>query len=162
MSFLSILAIHEHLDELFLLHQEALLQLDLDLAAVRLQAFERELRTHIRVEEDLLLPVYQRAGRVPGGPPEFFTGEHQRLLALLARAAATLEQLKLSCIDLHRGIIRLFDAEAVFKSLMEHHDQRERNILYPKLDQVTEEAERTIILKDCCTQQDWNRGFRNR
>jgi hypothetical protein len=44
MSFLSILAIHEHLDELFLLHQEALLQLDLELAAARLQAFERALR----------------------------------------------------------------------------------------------------------------------
>lgn len=155
MSFLAILAIHEHLDELFLLHQEALLKLDLTLAAARLQAFERELQTHIRVEEELLLPVYQRAGRIPGGPIEFFTGEHQRLLAMLARFAETIEQLKHNQTDLDREVIRLFDAEAVFKSLMQHHDQRERNILYPKLDEVTEEAERAVLLEECRVRQSW-------
>ncbi len=157
MSFLAILAIHEQLDELFLLHQEALLQLDLALAAARLREFERELRMHMQVEEELLLPVYRRAGRVPGGPPEFFTGEHQRLLALLARIAESLERLTPGQPGLHREIIRLFDAGAAFKSLMEHHDQRERNLFFPKLDQLTDESERATLLAACRARQDWDR-----
>src|SRR5206468_7867779 len=75
MSFAKLLEFHERLNELFLLHQEALLRLDLDLAAERLRIYERELRAHMRVEEDLLMPVYERAGRIAGGPQEFFIGE---------------------------------------------------------------------------------------
>jgi hypothetical protein len=84
-SFLSLLKIHEHLNEMLLLHQEALLALDVELALARLKQFERQLRAHMRVEEDLLLPVYVRAGRIQGGPVEFYTGEHKRMLEFLVR-----------------------------------------------------------------------------
>src|SRR5512143_35993 len=94
LSFLSLLEIHEHLNETFLLHQEALLALDVDLALARLREFERELRAHMRVEEELLLPVYARAGRIKGGPIEFYTGEHKKMLEFLARFSEKLEQLE--------------------------------------------------------------------
>jgi hemerythrin-like domain-containing protein len=148
-SFLSLLRLHEQLTELFLTHQEALLALDIDLALSRLQQFEQELRAHMQVEEEMLLPVYARAGQIPGGPIVFFTGEHRKMLEFLARFTETLQQLKTKPANLPREIIKLFDVEAMFKHLMEHHDLREQNILYPTLDKVTTESEREELLSRC-------------
>jgi hemerythrin-like domain-containing protein len=149
MSFAELLNVHERLNELFLLHQEALLRLDLELAAERLRIYERELRAHMRVEEDLLMPVYERAGKIAGGPPEFFIGEHRRMLEFLDRFAGALEELKEESGDPARRVIRLFDEEAMFKSLCDHHDMREGAIFFPALDRVTEEAERRELIGRC-------------
>ena len=145
-SFLSLLAAHTQLDTLFLHHQEALLALDIASALQTLTEYEQSLYAHMRYEEELLLPVYERAGRIQGGAVEFFTGEHKRMREMLARIEETLDHLWRSPADLRRHIIKLFDREAAFKQLVEHHDQRERNILYPTLDKVTTEAERRSLL----------------
>jgi iron-sulfur cluster repair protein YtfE (RIC family) len=149
MSFAKLLKIHDCLNELFLLHQESLLRLDLESAAEMLRIYERELRAHMRVEEDLLMPVYERAGKIAGGPPEFFIGEHRRMLEFLARFAATLDELKGEGGDTARRVIRLFDEEAMFKSLCEHHDMREGAIFFPALDRVTDEDERRELIGRC-------------
>lgn len=131
---------------MFLSHQEALLMLDIDLARERLRRFEAMLRDHMRFEEEHLLPLYRRAGPVRGGPVEFFLGEHRKMLEFLYRFSQRLEQLAKSKSDLKREVIKLFDAEATFKHLVEHHDLREQNILYPALDRVTTEKERASML----------------
>jgi hemerythrin-like domain-containing protein len=148
-SFLSLLETHERLTELFLDHQLALLDLDIALAIERLNRFDVELRDHMRIEEELLLPIYERAGRVQGGPIEFYTGEHKRMLEFLARFGDRLEFLKKGPANLKREVIELFDDQALFKHLMEHHDMREENILYPTLDRVTGAEERRRLLKRC-------------
>ena len=154
-SFSLLKVLHERLDELFLLHQESLLDQQPDdrewgdQALARLDRYADALAEHIRLEEDLLLPVYRRAGRIPGGPEEFYTGEHARLLQILARCRALLLELREGPVDRRRGTIRIFDQEAVFKSLTEHHHQREENILFPTLDQVTDEAERNRLIQLC-------------
>lgn len=148
-SFLVLLGLHQHIGELFLVHQEALLALDVELALSKLTRFERELRAHMRVEEDLLLPVYARAGRIQGGPLEFYTGEHKRMLEFLERFTERLERLKQDPTNLKREVIELFDEQALFKHLMQHHDMREENILYPTLDKVTSEEERWELLSKC-------------
>jgi hemerythrin-like domain-containing protein len=146
---MSLLKVHEDLKELFLSHQMALLALDIELAHERLLQFRREIEEHMHVEEELLLPVYNRAGRIPGGPVEFFTGEHKRLLEFLSRFDEQLTQMKSSSENPAREIIELFDGEAVFKSLLEHHDLREQNIFYPVLDEITTEQERQQLLSKC-------------
>jgi iron-sulfur cluster repair protein YtfE (RIC family) len=149
MSFAELLNVHERLNELFLLHQEALLRLDLELAAERLRIYERELRAHMQAEEELLMPVYERAGKIAGGPPEFFIGERRRMIEFLARFAATLGALKEESGDPVRRVIRLLDEEAMFKSLCDHHDMREGAIFFPALDRVTDEAERQELIGRC-------------
>jgi len=54
-----------------------------------------------------------------------------------------------AAVAVTEGILRLLDRQATFKNLMEHHDQRETNILYPALDRVTPETERREILSRC-------------
>src|SRR5574337_1282842 len=149
LSFVSILEIHTVLKELFLQHQEALLDLDLARAKERLEKFERRLLHHIWEEEELLLPVYERAGTIPGGLPILFTGEHKRMKELLEDFKQMLASLAKRPDDLKRGVLWLLDRQATFKNLMEHHNQRETNIFYPALDRVTSEAERREILSRC-------------
>ncbi|HEU4388424.1 MAG TPA: hemerythrin domain-containing protein, partial [Blastocatellia bacterium] len=145
-TFLSLLNVHDHLTELFLSHQEALLVDDIELAVARLREYEAELSVHIRVEEEILLPVYQRAGTIPGGQPVFFSGEHKKMREFLSRFFKVLERPAPDVATRRRQIIALLDQQAMFKNLVEHHDQRERNILYPALDRVTTEAERLDLL----------------
>lgn len=148
-TFLKLLDVHARLNEYFLQHQEALLALDLPLALQRLRVYRRELLAHMRPEEEILLPRYVVGGVRPGGPLELFLGEHRKMLEFLDRFEATLERLRSEPGDLRRAIIALFDEQAMFKHLVEHHDLRERNILYPALDRVTTEAERRELLRRC-------------
>lgn len=152
-SFVSLLATHQNLKELFLQHQEALLDGDLAQARDRLEVFERALLHHMQDEEELLLPVYGRAGAIPGGPPILFTGEHKRMQELLAGFARALSSLEQEPDGRKRGILSLLDRQATFKNLMDHHDLREANILYPALDRVTSGAERREILARCGTKR---------
>ena len=149
LSFVSILEVHKVLKELFLQHQEALLDLDLARAQERLEKFERKLLHHIWEEEELLLPIYDRAGEIPGGPPILFTGEHKRMKELLADFKQALASLARRPENLKRGVLWVLDRQATFKNLMEHHNLRETNIFYPALDRVTSETERREILSRC-------------
>jgi hemerythrin-like domain-containing protein len=153
-SFLSLLVPHAELDELFYQHQEALLALDIRLALERLQAFQRALCRHMADEEELLLPLYgERAGPIPGGAATLFLAEHRKMLQLLTGFREQLAVLEGAPPDLKRQVLHLLDQESMFKHLVEHHDLREQNILYPTLDQVTSEAERRELLSRCFTGQ---------
>lgn len=136
---------HDQLNELFLKHQEALIDgvyggdEDRILAKTFLQEFQSSLETHMKMEEEILMPIFVRAPRITGGPPEFFIGEHKKMLELLARIKEKL----FSLTTFHkRDIIALLDQESFFKSLVEHHDSREETIFYPTLDKVTSLEER--------------------
>jgi hemerythrin-like domain-containing protein len=149
-SFRSLLVPHAALDELFYLHQEALLALDIPQALARLQDYQRALCRHMADEEELLLPLYrERAGPIPGGAPTLFLVEHQKMLQLLTGFQEQLTVLVEAPSDLKRQVLRLLDQESMFKHLVEHHDLREQNILYPTLDQITTAAERRELLSRC-------------
>ena len=90
--------------------------------------------------------MYERAGTIPGGEIALFLGEHKKILEYLDRFDQTLAEMTEGPEPLKRKILQLLDEEAVFKHVMLHHDLRERNILYPVLDSVTEEQERRIFL----------------
>jgi hemerythrin-like domain-containing protein len=151
LSFLGLLKVHKELDEMFLCHQEALLSLDICGASEILARYKPELLTHMKHEEDLLLPLYQaRAGRIPGGPVELFLGEHKKMMGFIDEFQRALFRMRLeSGSQLKRSIIALMDRESVYKCLVEHHSHREKNILYPWLDRVTTEEERGQLLKQC-------------
>ncbi|MFN7928084.1 MAG: hypothetical protein U0Y68_09075 [Blastocatellia bacterium] len=65
------------------------------------------------------------------------------------RIAATLDVLQQDGTNLPRRVLVLLDEEAMYKSLSQHHDQRERNLFFPALDRVTDETERQTLLARC-------------
>ena len=103
----------------------------------------------------MLLPVYKRAGRIPGGNPQFYINEHRKMLAIFDGFKETLPRLvKAGPANVRRKIVELFDQGYWFKRLLEHHDKREENILYPALDRVTSEEERRELLEKCFPEQE--------
>lgn len=148
LSFLELLRLHHQLDELFLAHQEALLSLDISCASEILKRYEAKLLTHMREEEELLIPLYQeRAGTIPGGPVELFLGEHKKMRRFVTEFHETLSRLVAETrARLRQAVIGLLDRQFMYKHLVEHHDLREKNILYPWLDRITSEEERARLL----------------
>jgi hemerythrin-like domain-containing protein len=149
-SFLTLLELHRQLDEMFFRHQEALLRCEIAHAMDELKSHQASLLTHIQYEEDLLLPIYgARTDAIPGGSLELFTGEHRKMKMFLAEFIETLSQMRAADpTGLTRSIIALFDREFMYKHLSEHHDLRERNVLYPWLDRITSDDEcRALLMK---------------
>lgn len=145
-SFLSLLTVHDRLNELFHRHQEAVLLFDVELSSETLDAYERELVEHMRFEEDALFPIYERAMPIAGGGIDLFRKEHQKLLRYVNGIRKSFETLRPRDSGGSARIIDLLDFEARFKSLLTHHDLRERNILYPVLDRVATEEEKEVLL----------------
>jgi len=146
-SFSDLLALHQRLDDLFLDHQRALMQLDLNRAASLLDEYETRLLAHIRDEEDLMIPLYrQRAAAPIGAAAEIFLGEHEKLRRFLELFKEEIVRIRQS-EDIERGALFLIDSQHLFKRLLVHHDTREKKMLYPLLDEVTTESERQSLFQ---------------
>ncbi|MBZ5534971.1 MAG: hemerythrin domain-containing protein [Acidobacteriia bacterium] len=152
-SFLDLLNTHHEIFEVFLEHQEALLREDFPLALRRLKSYERKIKRHIREEEEFLMPIYSRAGKVPGGDPQLFFGEHQRIAEFIDRLKKIVSGRKGQGRNATRQAIEILYQEAMFRWLIEHHDEREKHILYPTLDRLTTAAERKRILRKVISSQ---------
>lgn len=140
---------HRALQKLILLHQQSLVSWKLEEAQGFLGDFEQELKKHIRVEDDLLFPLYcEMAPHPAGGAPEFFEIEHQKILWYLQRLSEKLNHL-LSLPDSSERcllLIAIIEEESRFKHLMEHHELREENIMYPLLDRRLDPEKREEVL----------------
>lgn len=159
-SFLDLLVLHEKLNEMFLCHQEKLLSLDVNSAIGILRLYETKLLNHMQEEEQLLLPIYEaRTERIPGGPVELFLGEHKKMRGFIREFREALSRMRAEeGHRLRRSIIALMDRQFMYKHLVEHHDLREKNILYPWLDQITTGQERFSLLKQCRGLEETDKG----
>lgn len=144
-NFIDLLELHQNLDELFLEHQRGLINLDLDRAEAALDEYATALLAHVRDEEDLMLPLYRERVTVPvGGTAEIFLGEHEKLRRFLELFKEEIAKIRMM-EDVERGALFLIDSQHLFKRLLVHHDNRERKMLYPLLDEVTTEEERETL-----------------
>jgi hemerythrin-like domain-containing protein len=142
--------VHAGLRELFDLHRDHVVGLEFGRALEALGTFERELRRHMEDEERHILPLYEeRVGHVPGGDPQFFHLEHRNILRNLETAREALGKLAADPRAGRRQAHQLLHQEDLLMHLLEHHDLRERNILYPCLDRAVSAAEREEILARC-------------
>jgi iron-sulfur cluster repair protein YtfE (RIC family) len=85
---------------------------------------EDALKRHIRVEEEILFPVFDARVRLVG-PTSVMRVEHRRIEALLGALRAALDRAQ---VDVARQTLAALDAVLV------EHDRKEERILYPKTD----------------------------
>lgn len=156
--FLSLLETHDHLDELFSLHQQSVLVMRWPMAIELLAAYRSLLSLHVEQEEQVLLPLFERAGAVERAPVVLFTGQHRKLFNQLDRIGARLESVR-PREDSRRSAIEVLDLETAFKHLVEHHDGAEVTYFYPTLQRMASETETADIVKRCW--HDWNRARDN-
>ncbi len=145
--FEPLLARHDEFLETLLLHQEALVRGDLESAADLIGELADELAAHIRHEEECLLPVLEsRGGWCRFGEPRFYREDHERILALVAELAGATRELDRGGARRERAVALLIGREQAFRSLLEHHDDRERRGLFPDLARVTSPQEREALV----------------
>lgn len=144
---------HRALKQAFRNYQRALLRKDFASARQIFERYERALGEHIRLEEDTLMPVYEKLEPVPGGAPELFLSEHRKIECYVdefKQVLAELESLAQAgrSSEVEDRLIDLFERHAFYRLLLEHHDERERKLFYPRLDAETPKELREQLIDE--------------
>ncbi len=149
-SLLELLDVHAGFMELFARHRDLVVGLELGVAVEALAAFEKALRRHMEAEEKYVLPLYEeRVGTVIGGSPDMFRLEHKNILRNLDDVTKLAKELAANPQAGRRQAHEFLDKETLLLHLLQHHDLRERNILYGELDLKLSEAELADLLSKC-------------
>ena len=134
-------ACHRQLDEMFLLHQELLLQAELVAAMTVLGSYWKCHECHMNFEDEILLPRYARLENEGRWNATLYQQEHQKIVDIFEKTQQDLAQLIDQNLDkrqLNRNIIALLDRQKTFKGLCEHHQEREEISLFVELDRQTD------------------------
>jgi hypothetical protein len=128
---------HERFDETLGALRRTLCERDPDTLVPRLAWLDQALRTHIRQEEDLLLPLF--APLAEGLPPNVRPGplrnDHRILERHLARFVEHAPD-----VASHVGLMECTTASTALAHTLEHHDDRERHWFKPVLDAAAPEG----------------------
>lgn len=116
---------HRHCDESFARAETAVAKGKWDEANAALEHFATELDGHFDAEESLLFPRFEAATGMTEGPTKVMRGEHAEMRNALVRMRAALAD---KDQDDYAG-----EAETLL-ILMQQHNMKEENILYPMCD----------------------------
>ena len=125
---------HQHCDDLFVAAEQAMQGGDWSTAASACERFSRQMKAHFAAEEEMLFPAFEAATGNSSGPTRVMRMEHDQMRPLL-------EQLEQACTA--RDDDAFSGAAETLLILMQQHNMKEENILYPMCDQALgPEAER--------------------
>ena len=116
---------HKHCDEIFADAEEACAKGDWAAGAAAFESFREQLETHFASEEELLFPAFEEASGMTSGPTAVMRGEHLQMRDLLAEMRAAIEA---------RDGDAFSGAGETLLILMQQHNMKEENILYPMCD----------------------------
>jgi hemerythrin-like domain-containing protein len=116
---------HKHCDSLFADAEAAAARKDWPAATRDFHAFQQELETHFRTEEEVLFPAFEAATGMAGGPTQMMRFEHAQMRDLVAQMQRSLQA---SDAGSFAG------AAETLLILMQQHNMKEENILYPMCD----------------------------
>jgi len=124
----SLLSRHHRICDERLEHSaEAVGRSDWEVAARCFTSFRDELARHIRLEEDVLFPAFEKASGTTEGPTAVMRAEHARIASLLDELDRDLNA---------RDADGFQSAYARFSILMSDHNRKEEQILYPACDRL--------------------------
>ena len=118
---------HRHCDGLFVAAEESVQRNDWAAVAPAFARFNDQMRAHFTAEESLLFPAFEAATGMSAGSTQMMRHEHEQMRSLLS-------QLEAACAA-HDGEAYAGVAETLLM-LMQQHNMKEDNILYPMCDQA--------------------------
>lgn len=116
---------HKHCDEVFARAEEACANADWAAGEQAFALLCDQLETHFSSEEELLFPAFETATGMTSGPTEVMRGEHRQMRDLLAQMRGNLAS---------RDGDAFGGAAETLLILMQQHNMKEENILYPMCD----------------------------
>jgi iron-sulfur cluster repair protein YtfE (RIC family) len=129
---------HDRLDELFKTFQK-FKRSDFAKAKEAFKEFKFGLQRHIVWEEDLLFPLWEeKTGMSDGGPTFVMRNEHRQIGQLLEAIHDKVADQNLECDQEEQALLNLLGS----------HNMKEERVLYPAIDQVTNEEERETVFRN--------------
>ncbi len=134
---------HRACDDLFASAENAVAQNDWDSARSLFERFESAMAHHFAMEEKVLFPAFEARTSMSMGPTQVMRAEHEQMRALiedLARTVAGSDQ------DGYLGL------SETLNMLMQQHNVKEENMLYPMSDQLLAADREQLIIAMQATQ----------
>jgi len=116
---------HKYCDELFSTAEEAAHRGDWPACNAACERFSRETLAHFDGEENLLFPAFENATGMSMGPTQVMRQEHVQVRELL-------QQMNIAAAD--RDVVAFSGVAETLLILMQQHNMKEENILYPMCD----------------------------
>lgn len=116
---------HQHCDDLFVAAENAVRAGEWMNAAYNLSAFLAAMEAHFSSEEEMLFPAFETASGMRMGPTQVMRHEHEQMRELF-------KQLREAISD--RDAAAYAGAADTLLVMMQQHNMKEENILYPMCD----------------------------
>lgn len=130
---------HRRLDDIFSRFQDSVKARRWEDALNDFKEFNLGLRRHIKVEEEILFPLFEeKTGMIDSGPTFVMKMEHTEIKGLLDKIlenTAALDDSKVS------------NASYGLLNILGDHNMKEEHILYPESDSFLSESERIQVIK---------------
>ena len=123
---------HAECDELFVAMESLCLQEKWDAGSVTLSNFQLTLEAHFDEEESVIFPAFEAASGMLSGPTAVMRLEHQQIRALVGQIESAISSKELN---------EFSGLGETLLILMQQHNLKEENILYPMFD-------RTLVASD--------------
>ena len=118
---------HRACDDLFASAETAAAQKNWDSARSLFERFQTAMAHHLAMEEDVLFPAFEASTGMRAGPTQVMRMEHEQMRGLLQDMASAVA----ACNQ--DGFLGLSET---LNMLMQQHNLKEENMLYPMSDQV--------------------------
>lgn len=127
---------HRRCDLMFVEVERAIQSQAWDQANTIFAQFQQALLQHFDAEENLLFPAFEKKTGMTSGPTQVMRGEHVQMRELMIDAQAALTE---KDADDYLG-----NAETLL-IMLQQHNTKEENVLYPMCDQVLVEQVGTLL-----------------
>ncbi len=118
---------HKHCDTLYVTAENNLNDGNEEEGKKLLAAFLWNMEMHFRREEEIIFPAFeQKTGMSGGGPTQVMRTEHQQIRSVLAEMKKSLDS---------GDYQEIFNQAETMLILIQQHNSKEENILYPMSDQ---------------------------
>ena len=129
---------HRHCDDLYAAAEDAALRGDWAVAAPAFERFNAQMIAHFDAEETLLFPAFEAASGMVAGPTRMMRYEHDQMRGLLSQLAAACDA---------KDSQEYGGAAETLLMLMQQHNMKEENILYPMCEQSLGDAAEALGAK---------------
>ena len=118
---------HRACDDLFASAEDAVAHKNWDSARGLFERFQAAMAHHLAMEEDVLFPAFEARTGNSMGPTQLMRMEHDQMRGLLQEMAS-------AAADANHG--RYLGLSETLNMLMQQHNLKEENMLYPMSDRV--------------------------